>query len=57
MFVAVFGGMRYSRLNFCFGLAMGLSNGSKVPAVTITIFKYRNKIGKIVVKEVPYSVT
>ena len=25
MFVAVFGGMRSSRLNFCFGLAMGLS--------------------------------
>ena len=23
--------------------------GSKVPAVTITVFKYRNKIGKIVV--------
>ena len=31
--------------------------GSKVPAVTITVFKYRNKIGKIVVKAVPYSVT
>jgi hypothetical protein len=30
--------------------------GSKVPAVTITVFKYRNKIGKIVVKAVPYSV-
>jgi hypothetical protein len=29
--------------------------GSKVPAVTITVFKYRNKIGKIVVKAVPYS--
>jgi hypothetical protein len=29
---------------------------SKVPAVTITVFKYRNKIGKIVVKAVPYSV-
>ena len=27
--------------------------GSKVPAVTITVFKYRNKIGKIVVKAVP----
>jgi hypothetical protein len=26
--------------------------GSKVPAVTITVFKYRNKIGKIVVKAV-----
>jgi hypothetical protein len=24
--------------------------GSYVPAVTITVFKYRNKIGKIVVK-------
>ena len=24
--------------------------GSKIPAVTITVFKYRNKIGKIVVK-------
>ena len=24
--------------------------GSKVPVVTITVFKYRNKIGKIVVK-------
>jgi hypothetical protein len=24
--------------------------GSKVPAVTATVFKYRNKIGKIVVK-------
>jgi hypothetical protein len=23
--------------------------GSKVPAVTVTVFKYRNKIGKIVV--------
>jgi hypothetical protein len=31
--------------------------GSKVPAVTITVFKYRNKIGKVVVKAVPYSVT
>jgi hypothetical protein len=30
---------------------------SKVSAVTITVFKYRNKIGKIVVKAVPYSVT
>jgi hypothetical protein len=30
--------------------------GSKVPTVTITVFKYRNKIGKIVVKAVPYSV-
>ena len=30
--------------------------GSKVPAVTITVFTYRNKIGKIVVKAVPYSV-
>jgi hypothetical protein len=28
--------------------------GSKVPAVTVTVFKYRNKIGKIVVKAVPY---
>jgi hypothetical protein len=28
----------------------------KIPAVTITIFKYRNKIGKTVVKAVPYSV-
>jgi hypothetical protein len=26
--------------------------GSKVPAVTVTVFKYRNKIGKIVVKAV-----
>ena len=34
-----------------------LSLRSKVPAVTITVFKYRNKIGKIVVKAVPYSVT
>ena len=25
--------------------------GSKVPAVTVTVFKYRNKIGKIVVKQ------
>jgi hypothetical protein len=33
-----------------------LSLRSKVPAVTITVFKYRNKIGEIVVKEVPYSV-
>jgi hypothetical protein len=30
--------------------------GSKVPAVTITVFKYMNKIGQIVVKAVPYSV-
>jgi hypothetical protein len=30
-----------------------LSLRSKVPAVTITVFKYRNKIGKIVVKAVP----
>jgi hypothetical protein len=29
--------------------------GSKVPAVTVTVFKYRNKIGKIVVKAVPYK--
>jgi hypothetical protein len=26
--------------------------GSKVPAVTVTVFKYRNKIGKIVVKAI-----
>jgi hypothetical protein len=25
--------------------------GSKVPAVTVTVFKYRNKIGKIVVQK------
>jgi hypothetical protein len=31
--------------------------GSKVPAVTVTVFKHRNKIGKTVVKAVPYSVT
>ena len=31
--------------------------GSKVPVVTITVFKYLNKIGKIVVKAVPYSVS
>jgi hypothetical protein len=31
--------------------------GSKVPAVTVTVFKYSNKIVKIVVKAVPYSVT
>jgi hypothetical protein len=31
--------------------------GLKVPAVSITVYKYRNKIGKIVVKAVPYSVT
>jgi hypothetical protein len=31
--------------------------GSKVPAVTVSVFKYRNKIGKIVVKAVPYSAT
>ena len=30
--------------------------GSKTAAVTITAFKYKNKIGKIVVKTVPYSV-
>jgi hypothetical protein len=30
--------------------------GSKVPAVTVTVFKYRNKIGKIVVKAVPYII-
>ena len=30
--------------------------GSKVPVVTVTVFKYRNKIGKIVVKTVPFSV-
>jgi hypothetical protein len=30
--------------------------GSKAPAVTVTVFKYRNKIGKIVVKTVPFSV-
>jgi actin-related protein len=29
--------------------------GSKVPAVTVTVFKYRNKIGKIVVKAVPMN--
>jgi hypothetical protein len=33
-----------------------LSLRSKVPAVTITVFKYRNKIGKPIVKAVPYSV-
>jgi hypothetical protein len=31
--------------------------GSKVPAVTVTVFKFKNKIDKIVVKAVPYSVT
>jgi hypothetical protein len=31
--------------------------GSKVPVVTVTVFKYRNKIDKIFVKAVPYSVT
>ena len=31
--------------------------GSTVPAGTVTVFKCRNKIGKIVVKAVPYSVT
>jgi hypothetical protein len=30
--------------------------GSKTPAVTITVFKYRNKIGKIVVKTVPETI-
>jgi hypothetical protein len=34
-----------------------LSLRSKVPAVTVTVFKYRNKTGKIVFKAVPYSVT
>ena len=34
-----------------------LSLRFKVPAVTVIVFKYRNKIGKIVVKAVPYSVT
>jgi hypothetical protein len=34
-----------------------LSLRSKVSAVTITVFKYRNKICKIVGKAVPYSVT
>ena len=29
--------------------------GSKVPAVTVTVFKYRNKIGKIVFKAVPWA--
>jgi hypothetical protein len=27
-----------------------------IPVVTITVFEYRNKIGKTVVKTVPYSV-
>ena len=30
--------------------------GLKVPAVTITVFKYRNNIGKTFVTAVPYSV-
>jgi hypothetical protein len=38
-------------------LSMCDDYGSKFPAVTITVFKYRNKIGKIVVKAVSYSVT
>jgi hypothetical protein len=29
----------------------------EMPVVTVTVFKYRNKIGKIFVKAVPYSVT
>jgi hypothetical protein len=29
--------------------------GSKAPVVTVTVFKYRNKIGKIFVKAVPYD--
>jgi hypothetical protein len=56
--------VRYSQ-TFIFSLFSSLHKkltsrshyGSKVPAVTITVFKYRNKIGKIVVKAVPYSVT
>jgi hypothetical protein len=31
-------------------------DGIVVPAVTITVFKYRSKVGKTVVKAVPYSV-
>jgi hypothetical protein len=31
--------------------------GSKVPAVTVTVFKYRNKIGKIVVKARAFNFT
>ena len=34
-----------------------LSLRFKGSALTITVFKYRNKIGKIVAKAVPYSVT
>ena len=34
-----------------------LSLRFKGSSVTITVFKYRNKIGKIVVKAVPHSVT
>ena len=30
--------------------------GSKVPAVTLIVFKYKSKIGKIVVKAEPNSV-
>ena len=32
-------------------------HGSKAPAVTITVPRHRNKIGKIVVKAVPHSAT
>jgi hypothetical protein len=48
---------RYQDLVEIYSVSAETIYGSKVPAVTITVFKYRNKIGKIVVKAVPYSVT
>jgi hypothetical protein len=38
-------------------LAAVLNIGLERKTGTVTVFKYRNKIGKIVVKAVPYSVT
>jgi hypothetical protein len=40
-------------LSMCERQTSGSHYGSKVSAVTKTVFKYRNKIGKIVVKAVP----
>jgi hypothetical protein len=51
------GSLRFSQFSGCWLHQTSRSHySSKVPAVNITVFKYRNKIGKTVVKAVPYSV-
>jgi hypothetical protein len=56
-FVEIYSVSAETIISDAFSYSENVLYGSKVPVVTITVFKYRNKIGKIVVKAVPYSVT